>query len=74
MYAWIQEHRRVPTPPALCGDYSYAGCISTPRVVTLLDGRLHQEPLPEITRLRTRWAGVWLLGLGLPAPHAYLKS
>lgn len=54
LYGWIQEHRRVPTPPALCDAYSYAGCISTPRVLQLVDGQLWQTPLPEINALRTR--------------------
>jgi sucrose-6-phosphate hydrolase SacC (GH32 family) len=54
LYGWIQEHRRVPTPPALCDEYSYAGCISTPRVLQLVGGQLWQTPLPEINALRTR--------------------
>lgn len=54
LYGWIQEHRRVPTPPALCDEFSYAGCISTPCVLQLVDGQLWQTPLPEINALRTR--------------------
>jgi sucrose-6-phosphate hydrolase SacC (GH32 family) len=54
LYGWIQEHRRVPTPPALCDEYSYAGCISTPRVLQLVGEQLWQTPLPELTALRTR--------------------
>ncbi|WIA42006.1 hypothetical protein OEZ86_009303 [Tetradesmus obliquus] len=54
LYGWMQEHRRVPTPPALCEDFCYAGCIGTPRVLTLLCDRLYQTPLPEIDALRTR--------------------
>jgi sucrose-6-phosphate hydrolase SacC (GH32 family) len=54
LYGWMQEHRRVPTPPALCDEYSYAGCISTPRVLQLVEGQLWQTPLPEINTLRTR--------------------
>lgn len=57
LYGWMQEHRRVPTPPALCEEFSYAGCISTPRVLQLVEGQLWQMPLPEINSLRTRWAG-----------------
>eukprot|EP00879_Flechtneria_rotunda_P000981 GHRR01001115.1.p1 GENE.GHRR01001115.1~~GHRR01001115.1.p1 ORF type:complete len:1028 (+),score=415.34 GHRR01001115.1:835-3918(+) len=54
LYGWIQEHRRVPTPPSNCQEFTYAGCISTPRVLHLVDGRLYQQPLPEIDRLRTK--------------------
>jgi sucrose-6-phosphate hydrolase SacC (GH32 family) len=54
LYGWMQEHRRVPTPPALCDDFCYAGCISTPRVLRLLGDKLYQSPLPEINALRTR--------------------
>jgi sucrose-6-phosphate hydrolase SacC (GH32 family) len=54
LYGWVQEHRRVPTPPANCDDYSYAGCIATPRVLQLVDGKLYQTPLPELDQLRTK--------------------
>jgi sucrose-6-phosphate hydrolase SacC (GH32 family) len=54
LYGWMQEHRRVPTPPALCDDFCYAGCVGTPRVLQLVGGRLYQTPLPEIDALRTK--------------------
>lgn len=54
LYGWIQEHRRVPTPPNNCSDFMYAGCISTPRVLHLHEGHLYQTPLPEIDALRTK--------------------
>jgi sucrose-6-phosphate hydrolase SacC (GH32 family) len=54
LYGWMQEHRRVPTPPALCDDFCYAGCISTPRVLQLMGDKLYQSPLPEIDALRTK--------------------
>eukprot|EP00878_Enallax_costatus_P001235 GHUV01001378.1.p1 GENE.GHUV01001378.1~~GHUV01001378.1.p1 ORF type:complete len:664 (+),score=239.16 GHUV01001378.1:126-1994(+) len=56
LYGWIQEHRRVPTPPNNCSDFMYAGCISTPRVLHLHEGHLYQTPLPEIDALRTKVA------------------
>lgn len=92
MYAWMQEHRQVPAPPAICKDYAYAGqynecrvagmgscmlaqgnkhhahpkqwplscpywhvcpgCITTPRVLSWVDGYLYQTPLPELKDLR----------------------
>ena len=52
LYGWIQEHRRVPRPPARCGEFSYAGCVSAPRVMSLAGGRLWLDPLPELERLR----------------------
>jgi hypothetical protein len=45
----------VPMPPALVDAFCYAGCINTPRVLQLVEGRLWQTPLPEIDTLRTRW-------------------
>jgi hypothetical protein len=54
LYAWIQEHRRVATPPNNCADFQYAGCICTPRVLHLHNGHLYQTPLPEMDMLRTK--------------------
>ncbi len=51
---WVQDHRRVPSPPCLCEDYDYAGCISTPRALYLDGaGNVHQAPLPELNLLRS---------------------
>jgi sucrose-6-phosphate hydrolase SacC (GH32 family) len=54
LWGWIQEHRRVPPPPCECDAYSYAGCVSTPRLLFTRGGRLHQTPLPELALLRSR--------------------
>ena len=45
LWGWLQERREG-------GDYGYAGCMSVPRVVTIKDGRVHQEPIPELRSLR----------------------
>jgi len=37
MWGWLQEHRpEVPPPPALTREFSHAGCLSVPRVLTLV--------------------------------------
>jgi len=55
LWGWLQERREG-------GDFGYAGCLSVPRVLTVFDGRLHQEPLPEIKRLRRGqgWYSSWV--------------
>lgn len=54
LWGWMQEHR-ADTPKAPCQSdlYSYAGCISTPRLLYQKGRRLVQRPLPEIAKLRT---------------------
>lgn len=57
LWAWLQESRRV-------GVYDYAGCLSVPRVLSVhgsaAEGwRLHQEPLPELTELRSGAIHCW---------------
>jgi len=52
LWGWLQERRGV-------GSYDYAGCMAVPRLLTRTPaGRLHQEPLPEVSNLRTSvsWA------------------
>ena len=55
LWGWLQERREGV-------EFGYAGCLSVPRLVTEFDGRLHQEPLPEIKRLRRGQGGYqsWL--------------
>ena len=46
LWGWLQERRKM-------GTYSYAGCLSLPRVLHVSDeGRLVQAPAPEVTSLR----------------------
>eukprot|EP00877_Chromochloris_zofingiensis_P008156 jgi/Chrzof1/3594/Cz13g01200.t1 len=45
-WAWMQERQRP------VGDYDYACCLSVPRVMSLKNGKLFQEPLPELKELR----------------------
>lgn len=46
LWGWLQERRKV-------GSYSYAGCLSLPRVLTVTDeGTLIQAPLKELNELR----------------------
>lgn len=46
LWGWLQERRKM-------GTYSYAGCLSLPRVLHVTDdGRLVQAPAPEVTTLR----------------------
>ena len=54
LWGWIQEHRRVSPPPCECPDFTYAGCVSSPRCLFLREGRLYQTPLPELVLLRSR--------------------
>jgi sucrose-6-phosphate hydrolase SacC (GH32 family) len=60
IWAWLQEH---PNPG---GAHDYAGCISTPRALSLEGGRLVQVPLPELEGLRS---GRGLRLRGIPLPH-----
>ena len=46
LWGWLQERR------GAVGSYDYAGCLSLPRLLTLKDGKLFQEPLPEVALLR----------------------
>lgn len=46
MWGWLQERRTT-------GRYDYAGCLTVPRVLSAKNGKLFQEPCPEINRLRT---------------------
>lgn len=61
MWAWVQErlppplcrcHRRADVPPSRRGARGHAGCLTVPRVLSVLAGRLHQTPIPELVRLR----------------------
>lgn len=46
LWGWLQERRKV-------GSYSYAGCLTMPRVLHVTDeGRLIQAPAPEVSGLR----------------------
>lgn len=45
LWGWLQERRKV-------GSYDYAGCLSVPRILTLRGDSLHQEPVPEVAKLR----------------------
>jgi hypothetical protein len=37
LWGWLQEHRpEVPPPPAISGEFDHAGCLSLPRVLTLV--------------------------------------
>jgi sucrose-6-phosphate hydrolase SacC (GH32 family) len=46
LWGWLQERRKM-------GTYSYAGCLSLPRVLHATDeGRLVQAPAPEVVALR----------------------
>lgn len=46
LWGWLQERRKV-------GVYNYSGCLTIPRVLYIRGERLIQEPLPEISKLRT---------------------
>ena len=46
LWGWLQERR------GGVGSYDYAGCLSLPRLLSLRNGRLFQEPLPEVALLR----------------------
>ena len=46
LWGWLQERR------GSVGSYDYAGCLSLPRLLSLRNGRLFQEPLPEVALLR----------------------
>ncbi len=46
LWGWLQERRKV-------GSYDYAGCLSVPRVMHIRGERLIQEPIPEVSRLRS---------------------
>ena len=46
LWGWLQERR------GSVGSYDYAGCLSLPRLLSLKDGKLFQEPLPEVALLR----------------------
>eukprot|EP00877_Chromochloris_zofingiensis_P013104 jgi/Chrzof1/8047/UNPLg00092.t1 len=45
-WAWMQERQRP------VGDHDYSCCLCVPRVMSLKNGKLFQEPLPELTELR----------------------
>lgn len=47
MWIWLRE----VWPESLL-PVDYCGCLSVPRLLTLQDGDLFQEPIPELTRLR----------------------
>lgn len=49
LWGWLQERPRIDT-----SSYTpdYAGCLGVPRVLTVQDGKLIQEPIPEIAQLR----------------------
>jgi sucrose-6-phosphate hydrolase SacC (GH32 family) len=46
LWAWVQEHRAV-------GSYDFSGCMATPRVLLQREGRLVQQPLPELREVRS---------------------
>lgn len=46
LWGWLQERRKV-------GSYNYAGCLTVPRVLYIRGERLIQEPIPELSKLRT---------------------
>jgi hypothetical protein len=50
------------------GKYDYSGCLTTPRVLTLEEGRLHQAPAPEVAALRGE--GTREFNLKLPQEQA----
>ena len=51
LWGWLQERR------GGVGSYDYAGCLSLPRLLSLRNGRLFQEPLPEVALLRESVGG-----------------
>ncbi|GAC1548540.1 MAG: glycoside hydrolase family 32 protein [Herpetosiphon sp.] len=51
MWGWLRENRSVEVQKAA----GWSGCMSLPRVLSILsDGRLGQEPVPELRRLRRK--------------------
>ncbi len=42
LWGYMKELRSVPAPPCLCNKFSYAGCLSLPRVLYLKGDRLFQ--------------------------------
>lgn len=50
------------------GKHDYSGCLTTPRVLTLEAGRLHQAPAPEVAALRGE--GTREFNLKLPQEQA----
>lgn len=46
LWGWLQERRKV-------GVYNYSGCLTIPRLLYMRGERLIQEPLPELSKLRT---------------------
>jgi sucrose-6-phosphate hydrolase SacC (GH32 family) len=61
LWAWAQEHRTV-------GSYDFAGCMATPRVLLRRDGRLVQQPLPELKEVRCP-AALWPSASRQPGSH-----
>lgn len=55
MQAYVKELRSTPAPPAMCSKYSYACCVSLPRVLYIRDGALFQ--VRHVTSGLT--AGAW---------------
>ncbi|GMH42910.1 hypothetical protein BSKO_10832 [Bryopsis sp. KO-2023] len=55
LWGWLQERSRM-------GEFDYAGCLSVPRLLHVHNGRLFQEPAPEIADLRKgkRWHEIGL--------------
>ncbi|CAG9465064.1 unnamed protein product [Pedinophyceae sp. YPF-701] len=65
LWGWLQERRNAD-------GTGYAGCLTVPRLLTATpDGRLFQEPVPEVARLRT--GRPWRINLTTLAPTDPIK-
>lgn len=75
LWGWIRDFEIEEAP--IRGEQDYSGCLSTPRVLSIANGRLFQEPAPEVAKMRSdkQWhvEGVEILS-DLPAPVDIVKG